>query len=221
MPKPKSSNELKNASYELFIAALSILSIFNLFLYWLVPNNEANILGVIDIMNAIFSVIFLTDFSFRLYSATSRSGYFFRQFGWADLLASLPFPQFKILRFFRIFRAARIMKKYGARKLIRMFLASRGGSALLTILLLIILLLEFAGMAILIVEKNSPSVNIKTPSDAIWWILVTVTTVGYGDRFPVTNAGRFIGVIVMFTGIGLVGVLTGFLANAFLAPKKK
>ena len=221
MPKSKTSGELKNTSYELFIAALSILSIFNLFLYWLVPNNEANILGVIDIMNAIFSVIFLTDFSFRLYSATSRSGYFFRQFGWADLLASLPFPQFKILRFFRIFRAARIMKKYGARKLIRMFLASRGGSALLTILLLIILLLEFAGMAILIVEKNSPSVNIKTPSDAIWWILVTVTTVGYGDRFPVTNAGRFIGVIVMFTGIGLVGVLTGFLANAFLAPKKK
>ena len=216
----KEKNELKNASYELFIAALSILSIFNLILIFLLPSYATNAAGVLAIMNAIFSLIFITDFSYRIYVAPDRKHYFFKDFGWADLLASLPFEQLKILRVFRLLRVYRISKKYGAKKLIRTFLQNRGGSALLTIFLLIILLLEFAGIAILGVEKNAPSANIKTPSDAIWWIIVTVTTVGYGDRFPVTNIGRLIGVLVMAVGIGLVGTLTGFLANAFLAPRK-
>jgi voltage-gated potassium channel Kch len=219
--KKQISNELKNTSYELFIAALSVLSIFNLIILWLIPHGDSGVLGVLSIMNALFSGIFLADFTYRIYTAKSRSGYFFHEFGWADLLASLPLPQLKILRFFRLFRAFRIMRMYGAKRLFREFLESRGGSALLSIFLLIILLLEFGGIIILFVEGKSPDANIKTPSDAIWWIIVTVTTVGYGDRFPVTNGGRMIGVLVMAVGIGLVGTLTGFLANAFLAPKKK
>lgn len=219
--KKNSTGELKNASYELFIAALSILSIFNLILIAILPSTAGNAIGILGIMNAIFSMIFITDFSYRIYVAPDRKHYFFGDFGWADLLASLPFAQLKILRIFRLLRVYRISKKYGAKRLIREFLNNRGGSALLTIFLLIILLLEFAGIAILGVEKNAPNANIKTPSDAIWWIIVTVTTVGYGDRFPVTNLGRMIGVLVMAVGIGLVGTLTGFLANAFLAPKKK
>jgi voltage-gated potassium channel len=217
----KEKNELKNASYELFIAALSILSIFNLAVIFFLPSSATNAIGILNIMNAIFSLIFITDFSYRIYVAPDRKHYFFKDYGWADLLASLPFAQLKILRIFRLLRVYRISKKYGAKTLIRMFLASRGGSALLTIFLMIILMLEFAGIAILYVEGKSPNANIKTPSDAIWWIIVTVTTVGYGDRFPITNPGRIIGVLVMALGIGLVGTLTGFLANAFLAPKKK
>jgi len=212
--------ELKNASYELFIAALSILSIFNLLIIFILPAT-ADVIGILSIMNAIFSIIFISDFTYRIYVAPDRKYYFFKEYGWADLLASLPVEQLKILRVFRLLRVYRISKKYGAKRLIKMFLESRGGSALLSIFLMIIFLLEFAGMAILYVEKMSPDFNIKTPSDAIWWIIVTVTTVGYGDRFPVTNAGRIIGVLVMTVGIGLVGTLTGFLANAFLAPKKK
>jgi voltage-gated potassium channel len=50
---------------------------------------------------------------------------------------------------------------------------------------------------------------------------VTITTVGYGDRYPVTNAGRLVGVLVMTAGVGLFGTLSGFLANTFLSPPKK
>lgn len=216
-----SQNELNNASYELFIAALSVLSIFNLVIAFILPPSATDSLGILNVMNAIFSLIFISDFSYRIYVSPDRRYYFFKDYGWADLLASLPFAQFKILRIFRLLRVYRIAKRYGVRKVIRKFLSTRGGSALLTIFLLIILLLEFAGIAILYVEGKSPDANIKTPSDAIWWIIVTVTTVGYGDRFPVTNPGRIIGVIVMAVGIGLVGTLTGFLANAFLSPQKK
>jgi voltage-gated potassium channel len=81
---------------------------------------------------------------------------------------------------------------------------------------MIILLLEFGSIAVLKAEMTSPSANITTASDAIWWVYVTITTVGYGDKYPVTNAGRLVGMVVMFVGVGLFAVMTGFLANKFL-----
>jgi voltage-gated potassium channel len=111
------------------------------------------------------------------------------------------------------------MRLYGTDHLVREFLGNRGSSALLTLLFLMIVVVEFGALAILIVEKRSPDANITNASDAVWYLYVTITTVGYGDRYPVTNAGRIIGVVVMTMGVGLFGTLTGFLANFFLAPK--
>ena len=75
-------------------------------------------------------------------------------------------------------------------------------------------------MAILRVEDGKEGANIQTASDALWWSYVSITTVGYGDRFPVTNTGRVIGAAVLAVGVGLFGVITGFLANLFLAPRR-
>jgi voltage-gated potassium channel len=86
--------------------------------------------------------------------------------------------------------------------------------------LLIIVLLEFGGMGMVWAEQRSDEANIKTGGDALWWAYVTITTVGYGDKFPVTSLGRLIGVLVLTAGVGLFGVLTGFLANFFLAPRR-
>ena len=206
-------------SYELFIAALSILSVTNLLLLVLFKSEIID--GVILILNFVLSMIFMADFLYRLSESKPKKKYLIKEYGWIDFLASLPFAQLKILRLFRLFRAGKIMRKYGTKRLIREFLSSRGASALLTIFFLAICVLEFGGIAILLAERGAENANIKTPSDALWWIFTTITTVGYGDRFPVTNPGRIVGVIVMITGIGVFGTLTGFLANAFLEPKKK
>jgi hypothetical protein len=208
--------ELKNTTYEIFIGLLSVLSIVNIFLYYFIPNPDVS--GVIAIMDGFLSLIFLADFSYRFFTTKSKSNYFFRQFGWADLLASLPFPNAKLLRIFRIIRAFRLLKKFGPGNMIKEFLKNRSQSALLTILFLILMVLEFGGLAMLAIEGKNPDGNIKTPSDAIWYIYVTITTVGYGDRYPVTNPGRIMGMIIMTLGVGLFGTLTGFLANAFLKP---
>src|SRR4051794_26051604 len=94
--------ELKNTGYEIFIGILSILSIVNLgLLLWI---NDDNLDTVLFVMNAILSGIFLVDFAYRLFTAESKFDYFFRKFGWADLLASLPFQRLKILRIFRLVR---------------------------------------------------------------------------------------------------------------------
>jgi voltage-gated potassium channel len=213
------STELKNSTYELFVAALSILSIANLILRYLIPSRDLD--TVVAVMDGILSIVFLADFLHRLFTARSKSRYFFRQFGWADLLASLPFPRLKLLRLFRIFRAARLLRRYGVRRMVHEFVSNRAGSALFSLLFFIFLVLEFGGLAILSIERQSPEANIKNASDALWYTFVTITTVGYGDRYPVTDAGRLIGLLVMTAGVGLFGTFTGFLANAFLGPRKE
>jgi hypothetical protein len=176
---------------------------------------------VLTIIDVPLSVIFFVDFLIRLRTAESKSRYFFRQFGWADLAASLPFPALKILRLFRIFRAWRMIQQYGARKLRREFREQRADVALSVVAFLIICVLEFGGIFVLLAERPSPFANIKDASDAVWWAIVSITTIGYGDRYPTTNWGRIVGIFVMITGVGLFGVLTGYIANAFLSPPKK
>jgi len=212
--------ELKNIGYEMFIGALSILSILNMALS-IVFRQEPALQYVVLIINALCMPIFLGDFLYRFFTAESKSGYFFRTFGWADLLSSLPFPQFKILRMFRLWRVIRLTRSYGISNLVHDFLADRAGNALLTVVFLVFCVLEFGSLAVLSAEHSSPNANITNAADALWWDFVTITTVGYGDRYPVTNAGRFVGVLVMIAGVGLFGTLSGFLANAFLSPPKK
>ncbi|TAH33832.1 ion transporter [Candidatus Saccharibacteria bacterium] len=204
----------KISSYELFMAAVSILSIVNLVLVSL--SHALPIKYVIVSIDVFLSILFLGDFLKQFIKAPSKRHYFFREFGWADLLASIPFPQFKILRVFRLIKAYTITKRVGFRNVVREFFRNRAQSALYLIFFLIILLLEFASIAILYVEGTDPVANIHTASDAIWWVYVTITTVGYGDQYPVTNLGRGIGMLVMLAGVGLFGVLTGFLANKFV-----
>jgi voltage-gated potassium channel len=202
--------------FDLFVAVLAVISIINIFLYYFIATTS--IRYVIVSIDKLLSFIFLVDFFRLLAKADSKSGYFFKGKGWADLLASLPFPQLKLLRLFRVGKAYRMTKRVGLKTVLRRFFKNRANGALYLISFLILLLLEFASIAILAAEGSNPEANIKTASDAIWWVYVTITTVGYGDRFPVTNTGREIGMLVMLAGVGLFGVLTGFLANKFLTP---
>src|SRR5580765_7987953 len=112
--------ELKNTGYEIFIGLLSILSIVNLILLYAV--HDASLDTVLFFMNALLSVIFLIDFTYRLFTAESKTHYFFRNFGWADLLASLPFKQVKLLRVFRLVRVFRLLRAYGIKSVGRSLL---------------------------------------------------------------------------------------------------
>jgi len=70
------------------------------------------------------------------------------------------------------------------------------------------------------VEAPAPNANIKTGGESFWWAFVTMTTVGYGDYYPVTEAGRFIGMVTMAVGVAILGVLSSFLASWFLSPSR-
>lgn len=200
--------------YDLFIVAITVLSLVNLVLYSFFRDQA--ILYVVGTMDFVLSFFFLIDFVRRLKIAKDRSRYFFHEFGWADLLASVPLPQLKLFRIFRLIKAYRLIKQAGGRKVVKEFWRNRATGALFIVFFMIILLLEFGSVAVLYAEKGDPAANITTASDAIWWVYVTITTVGYGDQYPVTLNGRLVGMVVMLVGVGLFGVVTGFLANKFL-----
>ena len=106
--------DLKDPGYEIFIIAVSVLSVANLVLMY-VPGLDPDAVNVIQAINFVLTIIFLGDFSYRMISAGSRKYYFFSDWGWADLLASI--PALRILRVFRIFKAYRLLSKYGAKNI--------------------------------------------------------------------------------------------------------
>jgi len=217
MARPR--RELKNTSYEIFIGALSALALVNVLLLVLFIS-DPDLQLVLAVIDGLLSLIFLGDFLYRLKTAPSRSGYFFRQFGWADLLSCTPFPAFKLLRVFRLVRVNRLLGVKGAHGVWRTIIRDRANSALLVLLLMGILVLEFGSIGILAVEQYARGANITDASDALWFTMVTISTVGYGDQFPVTNGGRLIGTVIIIVGVGIFGTFTGYLANLFLAPRK-
>ncbi|NDD52054.1 MAG: two pore domain potassium channel family protein, partial [Actinobacteria bacterium] len=73
-----------------------------------------------------------------------------------------------------------------------------------------------SAVQITIAERGAEGSNIKDFGDGIWWAFTTVTTVGYGDRFPITGEGRFLAVLLMIMGISLVGVITASVASWFV-----
>src|SRR6185312_9490381 len=83
------------------------------------------------------------------------------------------------------------------------------------------LLVMFCSIGILICEQQSPNANIKTAGDAVWWSISTFTTVGYGDVYPTTMEGRILAMVLMMSGIGLFGILSGLAASFFLGSKQR
>ena len=97
-------------------------------------------------------------------------------------------------------------------------LHNRSQYALFITMLLVMLVLSTSSVLVLLFESADPNANIKTGGDAMWWSFVTITTVGYGDRYPVTGLGRATGVGVMFVGIGVIGALASILASLLVSP---
>lgn len=216
------NRELKGVGYELFILLLSLLSVFNMVFVAVaifVMDEGGPAQQVVLAVDAIMTPIFLFDFLYRLLTARSRRAYFIDGQGWADLLATI--PMFRIFRIFRILRVVRLLRTYGIRRFMADIVEQRASATFLLTIFLVLLVLEVAGASIYYAEGGDPAANIRSAGDALWWGLVTITTVGYGDRYPVTPVGRFIGVILLVAGIGLFSVLTGFIANSFLAPPKR
>jgi signal transduction histidine kinase len=159
------SRELKSTSYELFILLISILSLFNL-LFLLIPGFDQTTKDVVRIMDGFITVLFMADFLYRFFTAESKRDYFFKNWGWADLLASLPVQQLKIFRVFRIIKVFRLLREFGLRNMLAEIRDNRAGSALYLTVFMVLLVLEFGGVAIVSIESSSPDANITNASDA-------------------------------------------------------
>lgn len=207
-----------NANYVLFIGALTLLSVVNFILLLLALSAEAK--EVIRIVDGVISVILLLDFFYWLKVAPDWRRYLWRGNGWMVFLGSLPLPALRVFRLIQLLITARRFRRGDVEAAAKIVLGQRARSTLLVLLLLAIIFFEVAGVAIISAERGAPDANITTGVDALWWAYVTVTTVGYGDRFPVTTEGRILAAALMTAGIALFSVLTGFTADWFRSSQR-
>jgi voltage-gated potassium channel len=205
-------------AYNLFILVLTLFSLAVMVLLLLPLGPESR--QLLTLYDNVICVIFLADFLYNLARSRPRREYFIDQRGWLDLLGSIPsfgFFQlsalFRLARLSRFARIARLLSGSNRRELVRDMVENRGQYATFVTILLAGMVLSISSFLVLQFESRSPDANIKTGGDAIWWGFVTITTVGYGDRFPVTTLGRLVGLLVMFAGVGIIGALASILAS--------
>jgi voltage-gated potassium channel len=155
-----------------------------------------------------FWAILLAEYLVRLVVTPDRRGYVRRR--WVEPVTVIvpPFQGWHVVGIEKmclllheaVLRVETILKHHG---LFRVLIAATGT-------------LFIGAWLVLLFEEHAAGSNIHNYPDALWWAMVTVTTVGYGDRFPVTGGGRTVAVILMLVGIGLIGVLTATVASVFI-----
>jgi len=210
-------------SANIFILVLTIfsLAIMVLLLLPLDPDTRQ----LLTIYDNVICVIFLVDFAMNMAKSKPKRAYFIHQRGWLDLIGSIPsfgfFQLGALLRLARLSRLARVGKLLSGqnrKQLVADVLQNRGEYATFITILLAGMVLSVASVMVLQFESHDADANIQSGGDAIWWGVVTLTTVGYGDFFPVTTLGRITGLFVMFAGVGIIGALASILASLLVAP---
>jgi voltage-gated potassium channel len=156
-------------------------------------------------INKAIWALFAFDYIFKLIIAQSRSVYVKTHI--FELLIVI-IPGFRALRLLRLFPIIGYFLKYTQKSL--------SGKLLQYVSLAAVLITFPAAVAMYQLEKNLVNSNIKSLGDALWWAATTATTVGYGDKFPVSAGGRLLSLLVMIVGISLVGVITASVASWFV-----
>ena len=206
-------------AYQIFIIVLTILSLVFMVALWL-PLSDATI-TLLQRYDNLICTIFLVDFFLNLRASPRKSDYFIKELGWLDLLGSIPSLGltfrlsgiFRLARLSRLWRITRLLRQKNQVELVEDVVRHRHQYAMFITILTASIVLTLASVLVLQFESGSPDANIKSGWDSLWYSIVTITTVGYGDRYPITVGGRITGMFVMVAGLGIIGALASILAS--------
>ncbi|MGZ4475717.1 MAG: potassium channel family protein [Nocardioides sp.] len=165
------------------------------------PRLDRDVASTLQMLSWTVWGAFAIDLIVRLALAEERIAYAWRH--WYDVVLVLV-PMLRPLRLLRLLAFARVLGRSAARNLVGRVTTYVAGTAVVAVFL--------GALAMLDAERGAAHANIKTFGDALWWAATTVSTVGYGDRYPVTTTGRFVAVALMLVGIAVVGSLTAAVA---------
>ena len=213
--------------FDIFIQSLIVISLLS-FSFETLPNLDEKYKALLSSLELYCVIIFSIEYVLRFWLTKPSRSYIFSFFGIVDLLAILPFyiasgVDLRSIRVFRLFRLFRIFKlfKYNSAidRLSEAFKSIK--NELIIFIVGTIFLLYVSAVGIYYFENPEQPEAFKSVFHSLWWAVTTLTTVGYGDMYPITVGGKLFTTMIVFIGMGMVAVPTGLLASALSQTFKR
>ena len=210
----------KSRIFAFFIQALILISIVT-FSIETIPNLKPQTVTVLNAIEVFCVIIFTIEYLLRIYVADSKPRFIFSFFGIIDLLAILPFylafgvdlRSLRALRFLRLFRILKLVRYNKAMNHFTSAIKTAKEEILLFIFVTLILI-YFSAVGIYYFENQAQPEHFTSIFDSLWWAIITLTTVGYGDVYPITVGGRVFTFFILMIGLGIVAIPTGIISSA-------
>lgn len=206
-------------AYQIFILVLTVLSlVIMVWLFLPITQQTRNLLNWYD---NVICFIFLYDFTMHMIDARKeKTDYFIKGRGWLDLMGSIPSlgiskyaGLLRLARLSRLARITRLLRGQNKKQLVDDIVRNRNQYTAFITILLTVIVLTIGSTLVLQFESKDPNAGIQTGWNAFWYSVVTITTVGYGDFYPITMGGRIVAMFIMFMGVGIIGALASILSS--------
>jgi voltage-gated potassium channel len=214
------NNTKRSKVFAFFIQFLIILSVITFSIETL-PDLKPQTRVILNSIETFCVIIFTFEYLARIYVADSKPKFIFSFFGIIDLLAILPFylsfgidlRSLRLLRMFRLFRLFKMMRYNKAMKHFAeaMIVAKE---QIILFMIITLMLIYFAAVGIYYFENQAQPEHFSSIFDSLWWSIVTLTTVGYGDVYPITIGGRIFTFFILLIGLGIVAIPTGIISSS-------
>jgi len=225
------SDDKASRGFDLVVMIAIVLSLIVAFVESM-PRVAGIYKDALIIMEYTLTAFFTIEYVLRVYCSPSRKEYIFSFFGIIDLLATLPLylsfflPATKymfVLRTFRLIRIFRVLKLFVFinEGYLLMESIKRSMNKILVYFLFVVVMVTIIGTLMFMIEGQQPGTQFTDIPSSIYWAIVTLTTVGYGDITPVTGIGRFLSGVVMILGYTIIAIPTGIVSATMINETKK
>ena len=206
--------------FAFFIQALILLSIVT-FSVETIPSLKPQTKTILQSIELFCVIVFTIEYVLRIYVADNKPKFIFSFFGIIDLLAILPFylafgidlRSLRALRFLRLFRILKLVRYNKAMNHFTRAIKSAKEEILLFVFITLILI-YFSAVGIYYFENQAQPEHFSSIFDSLWWAIITLTTVGYGDVYPITVGGKVFTFFILMIGLGIVAIPTGIISSA-------
>lgn len=207
-------------SFAIFIQFLIVLSVIT-FSVETLPNLKTQTKTILNSIEVFCVVVFTAEYLARIYVADNKPKFIFSFFGLIDLFAILPFylsfgldlRSLRVLRMFRLFRLLKLVRYNRAmRHFAKAMLLAK--EQIILFMGVTLVLIYFAAIGIYYFENEAQPEHFSSIFDSLWWSIVTLTTVGYGDVYPITVGGRIFTFFILLIGLGIVAIPTGIISSS-------
>jgi voltage-gated potassium channel len=209
----------KGKIFDYFIQVLILLSLIT-FTIETLPNNSKNTIETLKVFELLCVAIFSVEYVLRIYVSKKPFKYIFSFYGIIDFLAIFPFylkgADLRALRAFRVFRIFRALKLIRYNKALNRFhIAAKIVKEEIVLFLIVTSIFIFlASAGIYFFENEAQPETFTSVVHSGWWAVVTLTTVGYGDIYPITVGGKIFTFFILLIGVGIVTIPAGLVASA-------